>query len=61
MAANKTLMKTIGLLTLLLLLLHKTSAEYKIGVGIADVTGPVAEIVFVSIHNLITRPSFSLF
>lgn len=61
MAPNEILMKATGLLTLLLLLLHQTSAEYKIGVGIADITGPVAEIVFVSIDNLITRPSLSLF
>lgn len=30
-------------------LLHVALGEYKIGIGIADVTGPVAEIVFVSI------------
>lgn len=49
MAQIETLMKVFGILILLLLmLLHTTSGDYKIGVGIADVTGPVAEIVFVS-------------
>lgn len=46
MAPNKTLMNAIGLLTILI---TTTAAEYKIGIGISDVTGPVAEIVFVSI------------
>lgn len=45
MAPDEILMKIAALLALLL---HGAVADYKIGIGIADVTGPVAEIVFVS-------------
>lgn len=58
MAPNEILMRIAGLITALLLLLHVCSAEYKIGIGIADVTGPVAEIVFVSICFLLESAEF---
>lgn len=32
-----------------IVLIQWTSAEYKVGVGIADITGPPVEVVFVKI------------
>lgn len=40
------------------------NAEYKIGVGIADVTGPPAEVIFVSnfnFNNANTKFTFNIF
>lgn len=37
------------------LLIKWTSAEYKVGVGIADITGPPVEVVFVKISHLYTK------
>lgn len=43
-------MKIIFLFCLIFGVLHLIFAEYEIGVGIADVTGPIAEINFVSTY-----------
>lgn len=36
------------LVTVLLILTKGSKGDYQIGVGVADVTGPVAEVTFVS-------------
>lgn len=38
---------------LILLMMHSASAEYNLGVGIADVTGPAAGITLVSFTIII--------
>ena len=40
--------------------INRTAAAYTIGVGIADVTGPAAEITFVS-TTFLARPFAALF
>lgn len=40
--------QSLGTLCLILAAFYAAEASYNIGVGIADTTGPVAEVVFVS-------------
>lgn len=47
--ANRYLKEKFDLfLFLILVVITSCNANYKVGIGIADCTGPVAEVVFVS-------------
>lgn len=42
-------------------ILKACNADYKIGVGIADCTGPIAEVVFVSTINFLLFKPLEIF